>query len=245
MRSPLPVIGQGDGWIVVAKPPRLLVHRNPKAPRADAALQRVRDQVGCEVYPIHRLDAAASGCLLFATQRRRAGELSSALGVGEKTYVALVRGVCGEPDSVVVNRALEDDNAISKSATTAFVCLGRCEQTRCSLVMARPQTGRYHQIRRHLRGLSHPIIGDRAHGDSHVNRWWRQRGMDRLGLHCVSMRLKLPMGESIEVDCPLFDDLWQSWTCLTFWDEVVDKLPPLAASPLILGDEFRRLETAP
>ena len=64
----------------------------------------------------------------------------------------------------------------------------------CSLLLCQPRTGRTHQIRRHLRELSHPIIGDSEHGDSKVNRWWREnRNLNRLFLHCFSLDLP-PLG---------------------------------------------------
>ena len=187
----LPVLYTGPGFVAVAKPSGMLVHRNRFNPRADAALQRVRDQVGGLVYPIHRLDAATSGCLLFATEQAVAGPLSAALSAGQKSYVALVRGAAKGPSQVVVRRPLRDDNGIEKSAVTALHAVAVCADPPCTVVLARPQTGRYHQIRRHLRGLSHPIIGDRAHGDSHINRAWRARGVRRLALHCLTISLTL------------------------------------------------------
>ena len=212
----LPILYRGEGFVAVAKPSGMLVHRNRFNPRADAALQRVRDQVGCEVYPIHRLDAATSGCLLFATQRAMAGPLSAALSAGEKRYVALVRGVARGPRSVVVTRPLRDDNGIEKSASTALEAVAICTEPPCTLVLARPKTGRYHQVRRHLRGLSHPIIGDRAHGDSHINRAWRARGGRRLALHCLSISLSVH-GEAVHIHCPLPDDLSAPLAELPLW----------------------------
>jgi tRNA pseudouridine65 synthase len=60
-----------------------------------------------------------------------------------------------------------------------------------TLLLCRPRTGRTHQIRRHLRkGLNSPIVGDSEHGDSRVNRFWRETiGLDRLSLHCWYLRL--------------------------------------------------------
>ncbi len=238
--QPLPLLARGDGWVVVAKPPRLIVHRNQHTGRTYAALQRVRDLVGCRVYPIHRLDAAASGCLLFATEQTMAGPLSAALAAGEKTYVALVRGVCGEPSRVVVERPLKDDLGLMKEASTDLHCIARSAEPRCSVVVARPHTGRYHQIRRHLRGLSHPIIGDVGHGDRHTNRWWRNHGgIDRLALHCLSLRLDLPDGGELAVSCPLFEDLHAACTPLPLWSQAIAALPELAAQPLPLAAAFR------
>ena len=228
MTRSLPVLLEGDGFIAVAKPSGMLVHRNRFNPRADAALQRVRDQVGCMVYPIHRLDGATSGCLLFATERLMAGPLSAALSAGRKRYVALVRGVAKGPQSVVVSRPLKDDNGIEKTAVTALDALVVCADPPCSLILACPQTGRYHQIRRHLRGLSHPIIGDRAHGDSHINRAWRARGITRLALHCLSIELTVA-GQELTIRCPLPADLAQPMAALPLWPAACTLLPELGA----------------
>lgn len=235
-RPPLHILARGDGWVVVAKPPRLVVHRNAHMPKAHAAVQQVRDLVGAHVHPIHRLDAAASGCLLFATDAALAGPLSVALAAGEKTYVALVRGVCKGPPSVVVDRPLKDDNGLLKEARSALLCVASTPEPRCSLVRAMPETGRFHQIRRHLAGISHPIVGDVGHGDRHTNRWWReQRGLDRLALHALSLSLDLPGGGRLEVNCPLFEDMARVLRALPLWSDAVAALPALDAAPLSLG----------
>ena len=85
---------------------------------------------------------------------------------------------------------------------------------RASLVLARPETGRWHQIRRHLNGLSHPIIGDSSHGNSPVNREYRDKyGLpnERICLHLAQLKLSpldpyCPKG--IHVQSPIPDDLW-------------------------------------
>lgn len=236
----LPVLARGPGWIVVAKPPRMLTHRTPRARRALAALQQVRDQIGTEVYPIHRLDAPTSGCLLFATVRALAGPLSAALSAGQKRYIALVRG-CGPPGArFTMSEPLQDDNGILKDAETTLRCLGADSSRRASLVLAQPATGRFHQVRRHLRRLSHPVIGDRAHGDSHINRAWRSQGIDRLALHCAQLSLVLPSGEHLSVSCPLFSDQHRVYRTLPMWPDAVAALPGLSASPLPLAAAVSR-----
>lgn len=234
MRPQLTILAQGNGWVVVAKPPRLLTHRTKQTPRAPAVLQWLRDQLGQSVYPIHRLDAPASGCLLFATEQDLAGPLSAALGAGQKTYVALVRGTCPAHAHTVINEPLLDDNRRLKDAQTDLLCLGSDDQHRASLVLARPTTGRYHQVRRHLRRLSHPIVGDRAHGDSHINRAWRRRGIDRLALHCVGLSLQLPSQTHLSVHCPLFADQYDVYRQLSCWSALCTAMPgiDIAALPV-------------
>ncbi len=132
-----------------------------------------------------------------------------------KRYLALVRGWL--PDSAEVNHPLRPDDAPpdapAQAAHTAFRCLARLEldesadgrhpSTRASLVEAVPPTGRRHQIRRHLKHLAHPILGDATHGKGPLNRWWAQQlGHTRLWLHAQSLTLPHPVsGEPLTLAC--------------------------------------------
>lgn len=85
------------------------------------------------------------------------------------------------------DRPVKDENGQLNDATTYFRFVAGIPhpnsiddysdptRIRASLVLARPhQSGRWHQIRRHLNGLSHPILGDTSHGSSKTNREWRE-----------------------------------------------------------------------
>jgi tRNA pseudouridine65 synthase len=224
--GPLPIVASGDGWVVAAKPHALLTHRTPLAPHErDAALQRLRDQLGVHVYPIHRLDRAASGCLLFATRRERAAELQAAMSQPstQKTYLALVRGC------VVVGKRVTIDRPLSgKDACTTAEVLGSCHEPRCSLLRCRIFTGRYHQVRRHLAGISHPILMDSSHGDTKVNRNWRPRGLTRLALHAWRLRVYISDDEIIDATCPLPPALTTVLNDLPFWPDVQETLQHVA-----------------
>jgi tRNA pseudouridine65 synthase len=80
---------------------------------------------------------------------------------------------------------------------------------RYTLVEAEPLTGRYHQIRRHLKHLRHPIVGDTTYGDGKQNRIARERfGLLRLFLHASKLSLPHPVsGRRIEVEAPLPEEL--------------------------------------
>ncbi len=221
---------------MVAKPPAVLVHRNALEPRAEAALQRLRDQLGQRVYPIHRLDRAASGCLLFALERPWASRLQTALNAesAEKRYIAFVRGEFRAEGPVLVENPMADENGVVKEARSLVTCLGSSREPRCSLLLVEPYTGRYHQVRRHVRDLAHPIIGDTKHGDSRINRQWREDyGMRRLGLHCIQLSLPLDAGdERVEAVCPLFTDMHRVVSQMPWWEEAVEKFPALRLPPL-------------
>ena len=136
----------------------------------------------------------------------------------KKEYIALLRGdwkrKFGDQEEIVVDKPL-NVKGISKDAKTIFKILSSSAGTNhmeddnyspaaCSLVLCTPLTGRTHQIRRHAFALGLPIIGDSEHGDSKINRWWRQnRDLNRLFLHCFN--LDLPPLQSMEymneIDC--------------------------------------------
>jgi len=199
-------------------------------------LQRTREAIGERVNLVHRLDRGASGCLLLtkaASDHEDHGigattilQQSLANNTSRKTYIALVRGegVLNGTDFrkqgwFKVDRPIKDQSGKLNNATTHFRFLagqddgsGTIDRPRASLVLARPETGRWHQIRKHLNGLSHPILGDTTHGDNRVNHSWRQeRGMlpERTCLHLAKMEIPpnpaCPQG--ICVTSPLAPDM--------------------------------------
>jgi tRNA pseudouridine65 synthase len=199
-----------DEHVVVAnKPSGLLVHRGWDNDD-DVAMFRVRDQIGQHVHPVHRLDRGTSGALLFARTPAAAATLSKAFenGLVDKTYLALVRG--NPPDDGVIDYAIPKKEGGPKvPAVTRFRCLARSTIDRCSLVEAMPETGRLHQIRRHLRHINHPLVGDVRHGSGEINRHYRaQYNLCRLALHAQAIAFEHPVtGKRILVAAPLPDDL--------------------------------------
>ncbi len=211
------------------------MHRTARARKADAVLQRVRDQVGRWVFPVHRLDFQTSGCLILATRRAAAGPLHASLtaATSRKTYLALVRGWFPHDDPVVVDNPMKNDKGVLKQARSVVEFLGRSHEPRCSLLRVRPRTGRYHQVRRHVRDLHHPVVGDSQHGDTRINRWWREEmGLTRLGLHALSLDLTLPDGDPLQVICPLFPDHHALLTRLPWWEDACAAEPSLRLPPL-------------
>ena len=229
----LDILTAGQGFVVVNKPPRLLVHRNPRLRREAAALQILRDQLGVRVNPVHRLDRQTSGCLLFATDPARTSSLHAALSdpASVKVYVCLVRGRFTADSPICIERALKDDRGVLQEARSTVWCLSSSREPRCSILKVQPATGRTHQVRRHVRGLDHPILGDANHGDTRVNRAWRQeRGLQRCQLHCL--HLSLPWeGGRLEATAPLFADMAALWSRLPGWEAACAAEPALALEP--------------
>ena len=203
--------------IAVNKPSGVVVHRGWNG--ADRPmLQRVRDHVGAYVYLVHRLDRATSGVLLFTRRQTSASELGQRLEAGSfrKEYVALVRGHLGRrnPAALTASGMLIDhpvprtEHGARIEAQTTVWCLAESQNERCSLVRAQPHTGRLHQIRRHLKHLAHPVVGDVRYGDGRVNRHFRDNyDLHRLWLHATSLEVPLGEGKSLMVTAPLGPDL--------------------------------------
>lgn len=197
-----------DGELLaVNKPSGLITHRGWANDR-DNALVRARRLAGRHVYPAHRLDRATSGVLLFALTPETAallGKLHEAGGF-EKRYLALVRGIA--PEHLEVDHAIaREPGAEKRPARTTIRRLGTFE--RYSLIEATPHTGRQHQVRRHCKHLSHPLLGDTRYGDGVHNRIGRERfGLHRLALHAARLGFTHPRsGERVELSAPLPADL--------------------------------------
>ena len=192
--------------VAVNKPSGLAVHRG-WADDDEFAMTLVRDLLGQWVYPVHRLDRGASGVLVFGLSSEAARKLCECFERHEveKRYLALVRGA--PPEAVLIDHALLPDNSdVRQAAVTAVRRLSQFG--RYAWVEARPQSGRLHQIRRHLKHISCPIIGDVRYGKGEHNRLFREHyGLHRLALHAAALRLRAPSGVELELAAPLPLDL--------------------------------------
>jgi len=208
-RPPLAIIYQDSDLVVIDKPAGMHVHppENPllRVPREKICLYQLRSQIASYLYPVHRLDVGTSGLLLWALSSEMAGQMNALFQTGgvEKHYEAVVRG-WPRTNHFEVDLPLHlDSTGEEAAALTQFEVLHHLElpfavgkkfsTARYAWLKAKPKTGRYHQIRRHLNRISHPIIGDRAHGDSHHNRFFREQlGREGLCLRAVGLNFKHP-----------------------------------------------------
>lgn len=218
MANPLQLIHRDDHLLAVHKPAGLLVHRSPiDRHETEFALQYARElNDGAHVYPVHRLDRPTSGLLLFARDPATASALGQALMVGEihKTYLAMVRGWI--PESGLIDEPLRDKaidrrdtrEQAMREARTRYRRLAITEvpvaiegyaSSRYSLVELQPETGRQHQLRRHLQHISHPIIGDTNYGRTRHNHYFAERfGGGRLMLAATALSFWHPAsGEAV------------------------------------------------
>lgn len=224
MVNPLNVLYQDDYLLVVHKPAGLLVHRSPiDRHETEFALQYARAlNDGRHVYPVHRLDRPTSGILVFARDSDTARALGMAMMAGEvaKTYLAMVRG--WPPEQGEINyplreepedRRLKGGEHPVRDALTHYRRLAITEipveiekypTSRYAVVELHPKTGRKHQLRRHMKHINHPIIGDANHGRGWHNRYFAERfGQGRLMLAATGMAFRHPAsGEPLTISAP-------------------------------------------
>ncbi|MBM4148512.1 MAG: pseudouridylate synthase [Lentisphaerae bacterium] len=199
----LRILHADEHVVAIDKPDGLLVHRTRISSDHTFALQLLRDQLGRLVYPVHRLDRPTSGVLLFALDPETASKLCADFAGRKvkKTYLAVVRGYLDE--SGTVDYPLKDSEGgegiqattLYRRSDTAELPFADAEHatSRVSLASVTPLTGRMHQIRRHFRHISHPVIGDTRYGDGRYNRLFREKyGVRRLLLHAFSVAFTHP-----------------------------------------------------
>jgi len=214
--SSLPVLYHDDALAVVDKPAGLMVHDSALARgETDFAADRLREQFGKPIFLVHRLDRATSGCLLLAFDRETASALGKVLMSREveKDYWAVCRGWPAERE-FLVDHPLDGGpgKPAKKPAQTAFEVLATCElplpsssfeTSRYALLRASPLTGRFRQIRRHLKHGFHHLVGDSSHGDGRHNRNFRMLGIHRMLLHARRLAFVHPhSGERVEAMAP-------------------------------------------
>ncbi len=198
------IIYQDGRLIAINKPHGLLVHRSPiAADVSEFAVQLLRKQIGQRVYPAHRLDRKTSGALLFALDEEMNRIMQALFSERkiEKKYIAIVRGHTA--DKGEIDYPLKKENGDLQEAFTAFRTLERAEidipfgkhqTSRYSLLELIPETGRHHQLRKHLAHIFHPIIGDRPHGCNKQNKLWKEQfDMHTMLLHALELTFQHPV----------------------------------------------------
>lgn len=203
------VLLRDEHLIAVGKPSGVHVHPTRLEPGAPALLAMVRRIAGHHVYPVHRLDRGASGVVLFGTSGEAARALHEGLARASslKSYLALVRGVVER--RLVLDRALTGRDGVTRRPSLTSIDPLATIEGRMSLVIARPETGRRHQIRRHLAHVAHHVLGDVEYGKGRINRELRERaGLARLALHLCRIEMRHPItGTALVIDAALPADL--------------------------------------
>lgn len=228
----LEILYQDEHLIAINKPAGWLVHRSWLDRKEKVVvMQTLRDQIGQHVFTVHRLDRPTSGVLLLALSSEVARLLSQQFEQHQiqKTYYAVVRGHVHESATIdyalteeldkVADKFAQTDKAPQPAVTHYYpvaqvekaVPVGRYQTARYSLLKLMPETGRKHQLRRHMAHIRHPILGDSKHGDLRQNRGMETHfGCRRLMLHASELSLRHPVsGEALTLRAPL-DASWMS-----------------------------------
>lgn len=224
----LDILFRDDALVAIHKPAGLLVHRSMiDRHETRFAVQLLRDQLGQHVFPAHRLDKGTSGVLLFALDKTIAARLGQAFERQQvaKHYLAIVRGHPAASGMIEHALSRRDDPlarapmqpaspvADAQPASTGYRRLASVElphaippypTSRYALMALTPHTGRRHQLRRHMKHVAHPIIGDATYGKGAHNRLFASLfGVQRLLLACVRLRLAHPVdGTPLELHAP-------------------------------------------
>ncbi len=228
----LDILYHDECLIAVNKPAGMLVHRSwLDRHETRFVMQTLRDQIGRHVFPIHRLDRPTSGVLLFALNSETANLLCQQFEQKqvEKSYLAVVRGYLqGEacidyPLKIQLDKIADKFTQEDKEAQSAVsfyqglrtvempYAVGRYNTARYSLLRLIPHTGRKHQLRRHMKHIFHPILGDTQYGDLHQNRALAEHtGCSRLMLHAEKLCFIHPFSkQKIEIYAG-WDEQWKA-----------------------------------
>lgn len=202
----LPVVYEDDDCVVIEKPVGVLTHSkgafNPEATVATWLQARAPSMTGERAGIVHRLDRATSGLMICAKTPDALQWLQKqfAQRKTKKTYHALVEGTI-QPEEAIIDMPIERNpkkpqtfrvGSNGKSAYTHYKTLEAGKLY--SLVELKPQTGRTHQLRVHLKHLKHPIVGDDFYGG---------KSAERLFLHASALELTLPSRERKVFTTPL------------------------------------------
>jgi len=215
------ILFENDGLLVINKPPGLAVHGGSGVSLGLIETLRQMRPEARYLELIHRLDRDTSGCIMVAKKRSMLRHLQAALreknasGI-TKVYQALVIGQwpknCRRVDAPLLKLEVANDERIvkvdpaGKPSLTEFKLLKGF--VNCSLVEARPITGRTHQIRVHAQYMGHSLVGDEKYGSDDFNKEMKALGVKRLFLHAAELGFYLPDAtEKTFVKAPLAEDL--------------------------------------
>jgi len=227
-KKTLDILYEDKYLVAINKPHGLLVHPSGKADEdRETAMYLLKEQLDKWIYVTHRLDSKTAGVILFAVNAKVQKKINHQFEkrLTKKVYYAIVRGYTDDADTI--DYALTNTKGKTQEAITHYetivrteidVPLGEHETSRYSLVKLMPETGRYHQIRKHLAHIDHPIIGDRPHGCNKQNRMFKKVfNSMTMFLHARSLKFYHPREEKdIEIKAPLQPEFKNMLTTLAF-----------------------------
>lgn len=216
------IVFEDEYLVVVNKPNNFIIHqsryaRNIKEP---TLLDFLQQQLGYQLYPLHRLDRKTSGIIVLLKDNQYVNQFQALFTANSihKTYYAIVRGF-SEKLGVIDTPVKNDDTGVYKDALTNYESVDQIElnipvhpysNSRYSLVKLMPQTGRMHQLRKHMNKINHPIVGDYKYGDRFHNRMFETEfNCNYMFLHAYSIAFKHPISEQSLVLQASFPSDWK------------------------------------
>ncbi|KAA0875444.1 pseudouridine synthase [Nitrincola tapanii] len=223
------ILYQDEYILALHKPAGVLVHPSWIAPaRTPNLVSWLKQQYPEDTFhTLHRLDRATSGVIVFVRNNKELAQKIHTLFEQrkvKKTYWCVVRGWIDEAGTIdyalkpiadkyadhpKANPDKEPKDAVTHYRRLACVELpipvGRYPVARYSLVEVKPETGRKHQIRRHMKHLLHPLVGDTKHGEGRHNRLFREHfAIQRLLLMATEISFEHPdSGQTMHFKAPL------------------------------------------
>ncbi len=233
----LKVIYHDKFLVVVNKPAGLLVHRSAiDYHEPHNAQEQLQALLSCKVFPVHRLDKPTSGVLLFALNKDTASALALQFQQHEvlKNYIAVVRGHAALEGSI--DNPVRDKDAPGKPKKPAVthyktlaqmtlpLAVDKYPQAQYSLLELQPQSGRRHQLRLHMKHISHPIIGDTSYGKSVHNRFFKDHlNTSRLLLHAQQLTISHPATGKVTCFSADHDAQFQQILAMQQWHWNIDQ----------------------
>ncbi|MBJ6759513.1 RluA family pseudouridine synthase [Myxococcaceae bacterium JPH2] len=220
----LVILTEDDWFMAVDKPSGMAVHTGSGITggtlvdyvRAYLGPKAVRNDFAAS--PAHRLDRETSGVILVAKRRPAMVHFTEIFTHGhpKKRYLTLVKGKMPR-DSGTIDLPLSEHQQTAESKARRGVNMQEAltrwtlvrQSSEAALLSCTIETGRTHQIRRHLTAIGHPVAGDKKYGDFAFNRDVRARwGLKRLFLHAERIEFPHPEhGGKVAVEAPMPPEL--------------------------------------
>lgn len=217
----IPILHQTQYWLAVNKPAGLNFHSEDGEAGLVALL---RQQLGFELYAVHRLDKLTSGIVLFGKSPEAANQLAEQLRNRQmaKFYIALSDQKPSKKQGAIVGDMAKSRNGtwrLTRSkenpAITQFFSYGLENGLRLFLLQL--HSGKTHQLRVAMKSLGSPVLGDAAYG--------AKAEVDRGYLHAWAVRFVFD-GETIELICPPSEG--EAFTSLVLQLQLAAICPPWA-----------------
>jgi len=195
------ILTQTKNYVIAHKPSGFLVYAESPKEEVLSLQTFLQEQLNRKVYPVHRLDKQTDGLIIYAFSKEGADKLRKVFQSKsvEKTYLAFCHDHFTEERIRVDAPLKKNKQKVTEKAVTIIEPVQnidielRGEKRKYSVVMCYPETGRFHQIRRHLRHIKHPIVGDSIYGNSWNNEAFQEEfRVDRTLLSAITLKFQDP-----------------------------------------------------